>query len=61
MTSSSPTEKSKARRYTNEEWEVQKSNIERLYVLENKPLKEVLQTLEQDFGFNARYDGSTNF
>ena len=33
--------KEKARRYTPEEWEQQKANVERLYVTENRPLREV--------------------
>jgi Clr5 domain len=48
------TGKSKARRYSAQEWEVQKGNVERLYITENKPLKEVIQILERDFGFFAR-------
>jgi hypothetical protein len=49
--------KEKACRYTPEEWEQQKGNVERLYVTENRPLKEVINTLEQQFGFTARYGG----
>jgi hypothetical protein len=49
--------KEKARRYTPEEWEQQKGNVERLYVTENRHLKEVINTLEQQFGFTARYGG----
>jgi hypothetical protein len=44
-----------SRRYSTEEWEAQKVNIERLYVTENRPLKEVIHVLNQDFGFTARY------
>jgi hypothetical protein len=50
-----PAEKAKARRYSPEEWEQQKVNVERLYVTENRPLKEVIQILKQDFGFTVRY------
>jgi hypothetical protein len=49
--------KEKARRYTPEEWEQQKANVERLYVTENRPLREVINTLEQRFGFTATYGG----
>jgi hypothetical protein len=49
--------KEKARRYTPEEWEQQKGNVERLYVTENRPLREVINTLEQQFGFTARHGG----
>jgi len=41
-----------------EEWEVQKLTIEKLYVKEEKPLKEVIGLLEQNFGFVATYDFS---
>jgi hypothetical protein len=50
---SPPTEKAKTHRYSTEEWEVQKANIERLYLAENKPLKEVSQSLRDDYGFIA--------
>jgi len=47
--------KSGSHRYPTEEWEVQKVNIERLYVTENRPLKDVIHILSQDFCFTARY------
>ncbi|KAH8760153.1 hypothetical protein BGZ57DRAFT_905813 [Hyaloscypha finlandica] len=50
---SPPTEKAKTHRYSAEEWEVQKANIERLYLAENRPLKEVSQSLRDDYGFIA--------
>jgi hypothetical protein len=50
-----PISKSKRRRYSAKEWEEQKVNIERLYVTENRSLKEVIHVLNQDFGFTARY------
>jgi hypothetical protein len=46
-------DKAKSRRYSAEEWEVQKINVERLYVTEDRPLKEVIQDLKQEFGFIA--------
>ncbi|KAN0098406.1 hypothetical protein V8E51_014069 [Hyaloscypha variabilis] len=46
-------EKPKTRRYSAAEWEVQKSNIERLYVTEDRPLKAVIQVLDHDFKFIA--------
>jgi hypothetical protein len=52
---SQPKSKRKARRYTPEEWEQQKANVERLYVTENRPLKEDINTLEQQFSVTARY------
>ena len=48
-----------APRYTAQEWEAQRINIERLYVKEDRPLKEVIQSLSQEFGFVARYNSST--
>ncbi|PMD22361.1 hypothetical protein NA56DRAFT_658274 [Hyaloscypha hepaticicola] len=53
LTFSAQKAKEKARRYTPEEWEQQKANVERLYVTENRPLREVINTLEQQFGFTA--------
>jgi hypothetical protein len=50
---SPPSEKVKTHRYSAEEWEVQKANIEHLYLAENKPLKEVSQSLGDDYGFIA--------
>jgi hypothetical protein len=49
------------RRYSPEEWEAQKVNVERLYITENRPLKEVIHVLSQDFGFTARYGYSFAF
>jgi hypothetical protein len=46
-----PSEKVKTHRYSAEEWEVKKANIERLYLAENKPLKDVIQSLSHDYGF----------
>lgn len=57
LTFSAQKAKEKARRYTPEEWEQQKANVERLYVTENRLLREVINTLEQQFRFTARYDG----
>lgn len=48
--------KPKAQRYSKQEWEAQKTNIERLYVTENRPLKNVIQTLYAEYGFLARYE-----
>jgi hypothetical protein len=56
-----PAQKAKTRRYSTQEWEVQKINVERLYIGENRPLKEVMQILKDDFGFIARYDRSIIF
>jgi hypothetical protein len=58
MNPSTTESRARARRYTVEEWEVQKLTIEKLYVKEEKPLKEVIGLLEQNFGFVATYDFS---
>ena len=42
--------------YTKEEWEAQKNTIERLYIIENKSLKEVSGFLEHNLGFYATYE-----
>jgi hypothetical protein len=47
--------KCESRRYSAEEWKAQRVNIERLYVTENRPLKDVIHVLNRDFGFTARY------
>jgi hypothetical protein len=41
-------------RYTAQEWEAQKPTIERLYVIEGRPLKDVIEILSREFGFIAR-------
>lgn len=46
--------KEKATRHSLSEWEAQKDTIERLYVLEKQPLKNVIQILFNEFGFAAR-------
>jgi hypothetical protein len=43
-----------APRYPHEEWEKQRTTIERLYVTEDRPLREVIQVLKQDHNFAAR-------
>jgi hypothetical protein len=45
----------KSPRYSAEEWEAHKADVERLYVIEDRPLKEVINTLYQEFGFIARF------
>jgi hypothetical protein len=40
-----------APRYTSDEWEDMKLKIERLYVLEQKTLQEVMHALKHDHGF----------
>jgi len=50
---SPPSGKVKTHRYSAVEWEVQKANIESLYLAENKPIKEVIQSLSHDYGFIA--------
>jgi hypothetical protein len=47
-------DKTKAPRHSEEEWELQKRHIESLYIVENRPLKEVIQILEQEHDFTAR-------
>jgi len=47
-------DKTKGLRYPHEEWELQKTNIERLYIIEDRPLREVIQVLKQEHGFAAR-------
>lgn len=54
MDSAKVPHKAGAPRYPPEEWEQQKPNIERLYVIEDRPLKEVIQVLKQDHNFVAR-------
>jgi hypothetical protein len=46
--------KSRAPRYSAAQWEAQKPNIERLYVTEDRSLKEVIQVLSTEYGFTAR-------
>lgn len=46
--------KSKAPRYSAVQWDSQKANIERLYIVEERSLKEVIQILAQEFDFQAR-------
>jgi hypothetical protein len=36
-------------------WEVQRPVIERLYTTEGKKLKEVIQIMENEYGFHATY------
>ena len=54
MNSAEEPGKNKAPRHSNEEWELQKPNIERLYVEEDRPLREVIQVLKQNHEFTAR-------
>lgn len=44
-----------APRYTSDEWEDMKLKVERLYVLEQKTLQEVMQALEHEYGFTPTY------
>ncbi|KUJ10075.1 uncharacterized protein LY89DRAFT_740473 [Mollisia scopiformis] len=46
-------QKVKAPRYSATQWEAQKTNVERLYIEEDRPLKEVIQILAREFGFQA--------
>jgi len=45
----------KSRRYPAEELEAQKTNIERVYVTEYRPLQEDIRVFYQQYGFIARY------
>ncbi|KAE8443786.1 hypothetical protein EG329_001380 [Mollisiaceae sp. DMI_Dod_QoI] len=45
--------KAKTPRYSAEQWEAQKINVERLYISEDRTLKEVIQILDHEFGFVA--------
>ena len=40
-------------------WEAVKDHIYRLYVIENRPLRNVRTILSQDFGFRATYAENT--
>jgi hypothetical protein len=40
-------------------WEAVKDHIYRLYVIENRPLRNVRTILSQDFGFRATYAEKT--
>ncbi|CZR62636.1 uncharacterized protein PAC_12533 [Phialocephala subalpina] len=46
-------QKNKTPRYSATQWEAQKTNVERLYIEQDRPLKEVIQILAQEFGFEA--------
>jgi len=41
------------RTYSEQEWEQQRETFKRLYVLEDRPLKEVSKILKDEFGFHA--------
>jgi hypothetical protein len=47
--------KTRVSKHSEQQWEEQKPNIERLYIAEDKSLKEVICILDQDFSFIARY------
>ena len=46
--------------YSKEQWDAQKSNIWRLYNVENKPYKRVLEILRAEYNFHPTYVRSTN-
>lgn len=44
-----------SRKYSPTEWEAQKPNIERLYLIEDRTVEDVITELNQQFGFVATY------
>jgi hypothetical protein len=50
-----PIPSQRAREHSKIDWENQRSNIEKLYFVENKPLKTVIRCLSQSHGFFATY------
>ena len=44
---------SQPRFHTSQEWEDQRSEITRLYLTENKPLKDIIETMENEYSFCA--------
>jgi hypothetical protein len=42
------------KRISDEEWQIHKDNIERLYLDEGRDVREVRDTMKRDYGFDAQ-------
>jgi len=50
-----PLQTAPCRPKTNRDWDEQRLNIERLYVIEDMTLPEVMKAMEESYGFKATY------
>jgi hypothetical protein len=46
----------RTKQHSDSEWVAMYPQIERLYVLERRKLRDVMATLEREYGFKATYD-----
>jgi hypothetical protein len=49
-----PAGRTTKKRISDEEWQIHKDNIERLYLDEGRDVREVRDTMKRDYGFDAQ-------
>lgn len=50
-----PAARTAKKRISDDEWQMHKDNIERLYLDEGRDVREVRDTMKRDYGFDAQY------